>query len=77
MPLRFAAIAAATVFVVGAGLLIAGSMGTATPLIVAGVICVFAGGAMAFMSAFESSRYQATPLTQEPPNQPNANNAYN
>lgn len=72
MPLRFATVArlaAAAVFVVGAGLLIAGSMGTATPLIVAGVICVIAGGAMGFMSAFESGRYHsvATPLTQQPP----------
>lgn len=56
-----ARVAAATVFVVGAGLLIAGSMGTATPLVIAGVICVLAGGAMGFMSAFESGRYQAAP----------------
>ena len=56
-----ARVAAATVFVVGAGLLIAGSMGTATPLVIAGVICVLAGGAMGFMSAFESGRYQPAP----------------
>ena len=58
-------IAAATIFVVGAGLLIAGSMGTATPLVIAGVLCVIAGGAMGFVSAFESGRYQARPLTTE------------
>jgi len=63
-----ARIIAATIFVVGAGLLIAGSMGTATPLIVAGVLCVIAGGAMGFVSAFESGRYQpARPLREQAP----------
>ena len=70
MPLRFATIArlaAAAVFVVGAGLLIAGSMGTATPLIITGVMCMIAGGAMGFMSAFESGRFQSRPLTEQAP----------
>lgn len=63
-----ARIAAVTIFVVGAGLLIAGSMGTATPLVIAGVLCVIAGGAMGFVSAFESGRYQPSrPLTQQAP----------
>ena len=63
-----ARIAAATIFVVGAGLLIAGSMGTATPLIIAGVLCVVVGGAMGFVSAFEGGRYQPSrPLTQQTP----------
>ena len=63
-----ARIAAATIFVVGAGLLIAGSMGTATPLIIAGVLCVVIGGAMGFVSAFEGGRYQSSrPLTRQTP----------
>jgi hypothetical protein len=63
MPIRAATlfrVGAAVVFVTGAGLLIAGTMGTATPLVVAGVILVLASGAAGFMSAFEGGRYHAT-----------------
>jgi len=63
MPIRTATlfrVGAAVVFVTGAGLLIAGTMGTATPLVIAGVVLVLASGAVSFMSAFEAGRYQTT-----------------
>lgn len=63
MPIRTATIirvGAALVFVVGAGLLIAGTMGTATPLIAAGVILVLVSGAAGFMSSFENGSVRST-----------------
>lgn len=63
MPIRTATlfrVGAAVVFVVGAGLLIAGTMGTATPLVVAGVVLVLASGATGFMSAFEGGHYRTS-----------------
>jgi hypothetical protein len=59
--------AVALLFVAGATLLIVGTAGTATPLIVAGVVLVIAGGAAGFVCAMEPRSGTQSPLTASTP----------
>ena len=53
-------------FVTGAILLGVGSAGTATPLIVAGVIIVMASGVFGFMGTFEQEHEHRAPISSTP-----------
>ena len=53
-------------FITGAVLLGVGSAGTATPLIVAGVIIVMASGVFGFMGTFEQEHEHRTPISSKP-----------